>query len=416
MAEFGIDVRKASTIREYLYKPETIKQIQNVLPKFLNPERFLRTFYTAMLRNPALQECSIQSMLSAMIDCAALGLEPVMGKAALVPYKGQVQFQPMYRGLIDLARRTGNIAISAHNVHQNDQFDIEFGDNERIIHKPVFTNRGAIIGAYTVWTFPDGMKTKTFMPIEDIHRVRDRSQAWRRAQANPNDDRAQQTPWVTDPGEMNVKTVIKRHAKLQPCSIEMDYAVQHDDHVEYGAQAPLRSLLIPDLQGPEGLPEAEKTDLLEKTMPEGTDRAKLDKYLELCAQSFGHKSTEDFRASLARSGQYDEFWQAYAAYLEENKPKPRSRKTKEPAPPPPPTTPPSSIVDWGEETEPSFVQKAEKYISELTDNNKTLLLKLYGIKPGTKEEIHTQLEALPPGYQDAFLQKAGKALDSQNAK
>ena len=323
MAETGLDLRKATSIRDYLYKPDIKKQLEMALPKFMNADRFLRVFYTAMLRNPALLECSTQSMLSAMIECAQLGLEPVMGKAALVPYKGQMQFQPMYRGLIDIARRTGNIIISGHNVHENDQFDIEYGDNERIFHKPVYVNRGEVIGAYTVWNHENGMKSRLFMPIEDIHAIRERSQAWRRAKANSKDFGAQQTPWVTDAGEMNIKTVIKRHAKLQPCSIEMDLAVGKDDYVEFGAAAPSSfmdfkaapALTSTGAQEPVPLSFDDTVSLM---VPENTDMGALQEFIEQSADSI-NLTVEDFKAKVMVERDFQGFWKAFKSSQDQEK-------------------------------------------------------------------------------------------------
>ena len=56
-----------------------------------------------------------------------LGLEPggALGEGYLVPYGSTCQFIPGYRGLIALARRSGQIvSLEAHVVHQHDTFKI----------------------------------------------------------------------------------------------------------------------------------------------------------------------------------------------------------------------------------------------------------------------------------------------------
>lgn len=227
--------QKALTIKDFINSPAIVKQLEAALPKFLTAERFLRTFYTALLRTPKLLDCTKESLLSAMIQSAQLGLEPVLGKAALIPYGDEVQFQPMYRGLIDLARRTGNIVITGHIVYENDNFDISYGTDEKCIHKPLLKGeRGEMIGAYTVWTFESGMQSFLFLPEEDILKVREKSQAWQYAKKNPKNAKAQECPWITYPEEMYIKTVIKRHSKLQSCSIEMERAIELDNKAETG--------------------------------------------------------------------------------------------------------------------------------------------------------------------------------------
>jgi recombination protein RecT len=226
---------KINTVRKYINQPYILDQLKAALPSFLTPARFLRVFFTAMLRNPALLDCSKESMLSAMIESAQLGLEPILRKAALVPYGKEVQFQPMYGGLIDLARRTGRIKITGHVVYEKDDFNIEYGTQDRLLHKPYMGNDpGVMIGAYTVWTFEDGFQTFLFMPAHEIYKVRATSKAWQKAQREPKNPNAQETPWIQWEDQQWVKTVLKRHSKLQPCSIEMERAVELDNRVEAG--------------------------------------------------------------------------------------------------------------------------------------------------------------------------------------
>lgn len=223
--------RKAMTIQEYLTTPARMKQLESALPKFLNAERFLRTCYTAVLRNPKLLDCSKESLLSAMIEAAQLGLEPILGKAALVPYDNKVTFQPMFRGLIDIALRSDKISnITAHGVYEKDYFKIEYGTEETLVHRPYFEgDRGEIIGAYTVWFFKDGTTTHLYMSKSDILKIRDRSPAWKAYKK-----KGKLCPWNTDEGEMMKKTVIKRHSKLQPCSVEFEQIVEYDNILERG--------------------------------------------------------------------------------------------------------------------------------------------------------------------------------------
>ncbi|RIQ37006.1 recombinase RecT, partial [Bordetella avium] len=65
--------------------------------------------------------------------------------------KIEVQIVLGYKGLIDLARRSGQIvSIAAHAVHENDHFEYAYGLDEKLEHKPAMGERGAIIAFYAV--------------------------------------------------------------------------------------------------------------------------------------------------------------------------------------------------------------------------------------------------------------------------
>lgn len=326
--EMTVVQEKAITIRDYINKKFIVDQIQAALPEFMNAKRFLRTVYTALLRNPALLDCTKESLLSALIESAQLGLEPILGKAALIPYGREVQFQPMYRGLIDLARRTGQVKVTGHVVYSNDDFDFEYGTAERLYHKPSMDDdRGSMIGAYTVWTFEDGFQSFLFMPQSDILKVREKSQAWQYARANPNKTNAQETPWITWPDQQGIKTVIKRHSKLQPCSVEMERAVELDNRAEAKlSQADMLGKFT-DSTGKLPAPEEKTTEELIKefndSIPKGTDQEHLNDWLTASAEHFG-RSIDEIKANAA--GDLDGFWKQFKRF-EKDLEKPTAKKS-----------------------------------------------------------------------------------------
>ena len=95
-------------------------EISKALPRVMTSERFSRMVLTAITQTPKLAQCSPQSFIGAMLNAAQLGLEPntPLGQAYLIPYGNQCQFQIGYKGLIDLAHRSGEIKdIEAHIVY-----------------------------------------------------------------------------------------------------------------------------------------------------------------------------------------------------------------------------------------------------------------------------------------------------------
>ena len=154
-------------------------QIKNALPTVMTPERFTRIVLTALSSNPKLGQCTPNSFLGAMMQAAQLGVEPntPLGQAYLIPYRNkgtlECQFQLGYKGLIDLAYRSGAVqSIQAHEVHENDEFEYSYGLDGTIKHKPALKDRGPVIAYYGVWKTKDGGYGYEVMSVDDVISVR----------------------------------------------------------------------------------------------------------------------------------------------------------------------------------------------------------------------------------------------------
>lgn len=205
-------------------------QIAAALPSVITPERFTRMVLTTLSTNPKLQECSPQSFMGAMMQAAQLGVEPntPLGQAYLIPYrnKGQMeaQFQLGYKGLIDLAYRSGEItSISAHEVCENDEFEYELGLDEKMKHKPALKDRGEVILYYAVFRTKSGGSGFAVMSVEDVKKHMQKfSQA----------ARGGFSPWSTNFDEMAKKTVIKKVLKYAPIKTEFVRAMGADETIK----------------------------------------------------------------------------------------------------------------------------------------------------------------------------------------
>lgn len=170
-----------------------------------------------------------QSVINAVTNVAAIGvsLNPARKQAYLVPRKvnGQMEIclDLSYIGLLDLAVASGSILWGqAELVRENDAF--ERNDMDKLpSHKfqPFSKNRGPIVGVYVVAKLHNGDYLTTTMDIDEVHDIRDRSEAWKAYM----DKKISTCPWVTDEGEMIKKTVIKRAYKLWPKTERMDNAM-----------------------------------------------------------------------------------------------------------------------------------------------------------------------------------------------
>jgi recombination protein RecT len=191
-------------------------EIQRALPKHLSGDRFARIALTQVRSNPALLAAlgtndGKASLLGALMQAAQLGLEPgVMGSCYLIPYGGQVQFQLGYRGMIDLARRSGHVkTIYAMDVRENDVFVMSFGVDGTLRHEPCLSgDRGKARGYYAFAELTDGHQY-VYMTADEIDHIR------------KTYSKGKSGPWQTEFDEMAKKTVIKRLFKMLPISIEV---------------------------------------------------------------------------------------------------------------------------------------------------------------------------------------------------
>lgn len=188
----------------------------------LDPERFTRIALTEIRRTPALLGCNPESVLGALMLSAQLGLEPgPLGHAYLVPFKRECTFIIGYRGMIDLARRSGTIeSIVAREIQERDEFEFEYGLEEKLVHRPdIFADRGPVVAYYGVAKYQDGGHTILVMSKADIEKFRGRSKAKNNG------------PWVTDYDAMAKKTVVRRMFPFLPVNVEAAWAVAADEYV-----------------------------------------------------------------------------------------------------------------------------------------------------------------------------------------
>ncbi len=213
------------TVREVFEKMKP--QFAMALPKHITPDRMVRVALTAIQNTPKLLECDKQSLYSAVMRSAQLGLEPdgVLGQAYLIPFAGKVQFIVGYKGLIDLARRSGEVSnIIAKEVCANDIFKITWHDEIPFRHEqPSSGVRGDVIGFWALARFKDGGFHWDYMTIDEIRTVRDQSSGWQSAKKY---NKTAESPWEKHFNEMAKKTVIRRIAKYLPMSVQKAAAVE----------------------------------------------------------------------------------------------------------------------------------------------------------------------------------------------
>lgn len=224
---------KPQSIAALLSDPKTQHQIARALPKHMTAERLTRIATTEIRKTPMLAKCDPVTLLGAVMQCAQLGLEPggALGHAYLVPFQNRkmntvdVQFIVGYRGMIDLARRSGQIvSLEARTVHKSDHFRVTLGLDSNLEHVPDWdaADRGPMTFVYAVAKLKGGGVQFEVMSRTEVERVRAQSRA------------SSSGPWVTHFDEMAKKTVIRRLFKYLPVSIELATAVALDEATEAG--------------------------------------------------------------------------------------------------------------------------------------------------------------------------------------
>lgn len=243
------------------YVKEMVKKLEptleSTLPKHITSKRLMRVVVNCLTTTPELVNCVPVTLVRAVLQSAMLGLEPntPLQEAALIPFtqtdkrhpnygKKEVQFQPMYQGLMKLARQSGEIASwRVGVVYEKDEFEYEETlDGTVFRHKPIIDgDRGNLKLAYSIVRFKDPSTPASFewMNRADIQKVR----------AVSKTERQDWSPWNKFESSMWLKSVIKKHAKTLPKSLELANAIQMDDQAEIAEPQTYDEIVMDVMEG-----------------------------------------------------------------------------------------------------------------------------------------------------------------------
>lgn len=262
-------------------------ELRMALPSHLNPERLVRIALTAIRLNPKLAQCTAESFLGSLFMLAQIGLEPIAGRAYLLPFNNsrkivnangkeewrsvlEVQAIIGYKGLIDLFyRHESALSIDMQVVHENDNFSYEYGTNSYLTHKPTLEDRGKPIGYYAVAKMKGGGVVFRFMSkLDALEHGKKHSKTYDKSK---NTFHAS-SPWMTDPDAMSMKTVLIQLAKLLPLSVELQQAIQADETSRDYRTGIDNVLDLPSTTTWADAPDETKTDnipaMIEEAIPE----------------------------------------------------------------------------------------------------------------------------------------------------
>lgn len=200
---------------------DNLPAVMEALPSHISHDRFKRIAANAIASTPDLRKCMDSNpgkVLTALLQCAQDGLLPNGREAALVAYGGDLTYIPMISGVLKRMRQSGEVkSVRARIVHENDEFEIIYGDDERFDHKPAMSERGEPVGAYAIIELADGEVYREWMDKAEIEKVKQAA-------------KAKKGPWSGSfELEMWRKTVLKRAAKYCPMSADLQEMMDRDN-------------------------------------------------------------------------------------------------------------------------------------------------------------------------------------------
>lgn len=232
--------------------------VSDALPRFLRKQApaMLQALYTECQTTPELLRCTPVSLFGAVIRAAQMGLQlgGALGQCYLLPFKGRATLVPGYKGYIQLVNRSGQTGvISARTVYDRDQFEVVFGTEDRIVHRPGSYPTAQDVAARKSVAFYATCKTKQGPAFVTLTR----------AEAEHHRDRfalSKNGPWRDHFDAMAMKTCIIKLCKSLPMSAELQMAVSHDESNDAGEPLDCSFLFAGGEDG--GEPQPDKLDQL----------------------------------------------------------------------------------------------------------------------------------------------------------
>lgn len=223
------------SMSSYLTKDSTKQYLQKMLGSRTN--QFITTLATMVGSNPALNECDRASLMGCALKATSMNLpiDQNLGMAYIIPYKNkgilQAQMQIGYKGLIQLAQRSGQI-LSINSVEVKDgEFKGRDMLGEPIIEWLPEDERVSknTIGYMAGLRLINGFTKIIYWTIAEIEKHANRySQAYRYAKKVGQKDAI----WLDGFDAMAKKTLLKALiGKYAPMTTELQEAIKSDQAV-----------------------------------------------------------------------------------------------------------------------------------------------------------------------------------------
>lgn len=214
-------------------------ELSKALGSQIPAEFFVRVALTAMRKNPLLYQCTQDSLMQAMMDLAQIRLVPdsITGEAYLIPFRNgpnyECQLMIGYQGYLKMMRRSSTVTnVYGAAVYENDEFDISFGSDRHMKHKPkIGPGRGKMIGAVGYVSYEkSGVKGEDFVWVDADYIERVKKQA--------RGSNSASSPWTQWPEAMFAKTALKQLCKTADLSPDVREVVSRAVEIEGAIDVP----------------------------------------------------------------------------------------------------------------------------------------------------------------------------------
>ena len=179
--------------------------------------------------NQQLQQCDIRSILGAVGLALTLNLSitPSLGQAYIVPYKGKATFQIGFKGLIQLAHRTGKyVALHAGKVYEG-----ELKGFHPVTHEPIIGEKisDEVVGYIAYMRLANGFEKTLYMALAEIE---EHAEKYSQSYSYDKRNGKKSSLWTTNFDAMASKTVLKKLLNTWGIlSADMAEAIQGDQSV-----------------------------------------------------------------------------------------------------------------------------------------------------------------------------------------
>lgn len=194
------------SLSTYVHKPAIENRFIEVLGE-KKAKNFISTLIGIYNGNPKLQECHPVSIVGAagLAAITDLSISPTLGQAYIVPYKGKATFQIGWKGLVQLAHRTGKYtALNAGKVYEGEIERINPVTGEPVVGEKISDK---VVGYVAYMRFTNGFEKTLYMTKDEIE-----AHALKYSQSYAYDKRSgkKSSPWSTNFDAMASKTVLKK--------------------------------------------------------------------------------------------------------------------------------------------------------------------------------------------------------------
>ena len=221
-------VKQQQTLQQLMNSGAVVKKMNDVLGSEKKASSFISSVISVSQNNKLLRNAEPMSILSSAMVAATLDLPvvPTLGMAYLVPYKGVCSFQIGYKGILELAMRSGEF----RNIIDEVVYDGQLVKKNKFTGEYIFdedsiklNDKGEAkpIGVMARFDLINGYSKTIYWSLEEIEAHAKRfSQAYRSGY---------DSPWKSDFWQMAKKTVLKSLLnKYAPKSVAMQTALKFD--------------------------------------------------------------------------------------------------------------------------------------------------------------------------------------------